>query len=395
MQPEVLMVTGAYAPEVSGAGLQCRALVGALQGRVPCRVLTTSGDRSLPRHDEIEGVPVTRIPIDVTRPASRLMAGVRLCRAFVAQRDHCDIVHLHGFSQKSLLVIALAKLFRKKVVIKLTSAGHDDPQAVRSRSAWRYRWYRQADLFIGTSPRLQVLYRQAELPAGRFMLIPNGVDVRRFRPPADDGERAHTRRALGLEADSRWTLCVGFFSREKHPDAVYDAWAALRDAGHRAGGLIFIGATRSAYYEVDPSLAETIRHDALRRGWSREVVFVERTDRMEDYYRAADAFVLASSREGLPNALLEAMASGLPCIVSRLEGITDSVIADGVNGLLVPPADPGPLAQAWARILDEPELARRLGREARAAIEARYGLGAVSQAYAQAYRALINRTNRG
>jgi glycosyltransferase involved in cell wall biosynthesis len=395
MGPEVLMVTGAYAPELSGAGLQCRTLVGALRGRIPCRVLTTSGDRSLPRQDNVEGVPVTRIPIDVRRPVSRLIAGALFCLAFIRLRGHCDIVHLHGFSQKSLLAVALAKLFRKKIVIKLTSAGHDDPDAVRAQSEWRYRWYRQADLYVGVSPRLRQLYAQTHLPAQRFRLIPNGVDIMRFRPPADAEERSEARRALGLDGQGRWTLCVGFFSREKHPDIVYEAWAALRASGAPVGGLIFIGATRPTYYEIDVSLSDAIRQDAERRGWARDLKFVERTDCMDLYYRAADAFVLASSREGLPNALLEAMASGLPCIASRLKGVTDTVITDGVNGLLVPPADAAALAQAWKRVLADPALSRGLGAAARPAIEARYGIAAVSEAYAQAYQSLVNGAGQG
>jgi glycosyltransferase involved in cell wall biosynthesis len=273
------------------------------------------------------------------------------------------------FSQKSLLVLALAKLFRTKVLLKLTSAGQDDPGAIRMRSAWRYRWYRQADLFIGVSPRLHRLYEEARLPSQRFRLIPNGVDARRFRPPADPEERAEARRALGLDARARWALCVGFFSPEKHPDAVYGAWSALRLAGRPVGGLVFIGATQPTYHEID---------------------LVERTDCIEAYYRAADVFLLASSREGLPNALLEAMASGLPCIASHLEGVTDTVITDGVNGLLVPPADTAALAQAWERLIDDPELARRLGAAARVVIEARYGIAAVSDAYAEAYRSLVH-----
>ena len=386
--PGVLMVTGAYHPEVSGAGLQCRALMQALRGQVRFTVLTTSANGALPRQDSVEGIRVNRVPVDVRRRLSRARATVAMCRAFWRSRRECDIVHLHGFSQKSLLVILLAKLFRKKVVLKLTSVGHDDPVTIRAASMWRYQWYRQANRFVGVSPRFHELYSLARLPENRFRLIPNGVDVRRFAP-ADTAERRAARHALGL-SDQPWTLCVGFFSREKHPEILYEAWRQLRQRGCAVGGLLFVGATRGSYYEVDPSLAEVIRADARRRGLADQVVFVERTEEMALYYQAASLFVMPSSREGLPNALLEAMACGLPCVVSRIAGVTEAIVDDGVNGLLVPPEDIGALEAAMERVVATPGLAEQLGAQARSTIESRYAMSAVAGAYVRLYRELAD-----
>ena len=152
-RPRVLMVTGVYAPETSGASLQCRRLVRALRDRVDFRVLTTSTDPSLPWNSVIEDTPVRRVAVDPRRRVSKLAAIERMASSFLEIAPNIDIVHLHGFSQKSVLVIALAKLMGKRIVIKLTSVGHDDPQSMRAGSKMQWLAYQRADAFIGVTPR--------------------------------------------------------------------------------------------------------------------------------------------------------------------------------------------------------------------------------------------------
>src|SRR5262249_23074031 len=150
------------------------------------------------------------------------------------------------------------------------------------------------------------------------------------------GERTKLRRELSMPGGGPVILFVGFFSKEKGPHRLFDAWANLVRTVAPDAVLVFIGSTAGPYYEIDPSLAEDIRTRAASAGLTNRIQFVESTNEIERFYRAADVFVLPSSREGLPNALLEAMASGLACIVTMLPGVTDTVIEDGRNGLLVP-----------------------------------------------------------
>ena len=122
--PSVVMVTGAYYPELSGAGLQCRALIRAFGDRVRCRVLTTAVDPALPAVDVVDGVPVRRVLVSAVSRAARALAAPQLLVETVRAARAADIVHLHGFSAKSRLIVAVARLLRKRVVIKLTSVGH-------------------------------------------------------------------------------------------------------------------------------------------------------------------------------------------------------------------------------------------------------------------------------
>ena len=382
------MVTGAYFPELSGAGLQCRSLTQVLKRSADFIVFTTTAQPSLPAAEDIDGVPVFRVPIKPRRLASKLVGLWRFTMLFTTHRHQFSIVHLHGFSQKSVLFMALAAVFRKAVAIKLTGVNFDDPMAIRRRGRWTYWWYSRAALFIGVSPKFQMLYEQAGLPGQRLTMIPNGVDVTRFRPALVD-ECETLRRQFGLPTTGQVVLFIGFFSIDKCPDILFDAWLRATEGQTTQSTLFFVGATRSTYHEISSPLVERIRHEsALLEGTNRRVVFLESILDVEQVYRCADVFVLPSVREGLPNALLEAMASGLGCVASRLEGVTDTIIQDGVNGRLVEPSNVDELSNVLKVLLAQPNVTTDMGCRARKTIEMRFDLLDTGRKHLAAYRSL-------
>jgi glycosyltransferase involved in cell wall biosynthesis len=100
---------------------------------------------------------------------------------------------------------------------------------------------------------------------------------------------------------------------------------------------------------------------------------------------AFDVFVLPSLYEGLPNAVLEAMACGLPVVATKVDGTPEAVI-DGQSGILVPPADPKRLEEALVRVLSDAPLRRRLGRGARKRVETDFALGGQIESFLRLYR---------
>jgi glycosyltransferase involved in cell wall biosynthesis len=379
VKPRVLMVTGAYYPELSGGGLQARRVVHALRDAVEFSVLTTSADPALPAAAAEAGVPIRRVYVDVTSAISTVTAGTRLALAFIGRASRIDIVNLHGFSRKAILLVALCRLFGKRFVLTLQTGGHDEPAGVRATGRAAYRAYRSADLYLSVSPGLSRAYLDAGLPADRLRQVCNAIETERFRPAAD-GERDALRRELGLPADLPIVLFVGFFSRDKRPELLYDAWAETLATGRSM--LVYVGATRSVYHEVDEAIAATIESRAATAG--------HRDLAIERYFRAADVYVLPSIREGLSIALLEAMSSGVASIATRLPGSTDTMIESGVNGLLVEKDDCGGLAAALCRVLRDRALAGRLGRAARATVLERYSMERTAGAWLSAYETALH-----
>jgi glycosyltransferase involved in cell wall biosynthesis len=118
---------------------------------------------------------------------------------------------------------------------------------------------------------------------------------------------------------------------------------------------------------------------------------VGQQEEVQRFYQTADVFVLPSRMEGLPNALLEAMACGLPTISSLLPGVSE-VIEHNTNGLLVPPDDREAISDAVLRLLENPDVAQRLGNAAHQTIMKHYSLDVVADRYVHLYTSLAETT---
>ncbi|HWH36042.1 MAG TPA: glycosyltransferase [Acidimicrobiales bacterium] len=173
---------------------------------------------------------------------------------------------------------------------------------------------------------------------------------------AHHGEEARVaaRRALGLAADRQVIGSVGNFTAKKDQLALLGAVAALAP-DHPDLGLVLVGSG---------PLEASLRTRAEEPDLAGRVVFAGSRDDVLEILPAFDVFALSSRHEGLPIALLEAMASGVACVATDVGGVGE-VVRHGVHGLLVAPGDERALVAALAGLLDEPERRARLAREAR------------------------------
>jgi len=207
----------------------------------------------------------------------------------------------------------------------------------------------------------------------RLRVIHNGVDLDRFRGQ----DRAEARREWGLDADQ---LAIGFVGRlvpQKSPGVLVAAFAGL--AGKRRGArLLLVGAG---------PLENALKEQIDRLGLQERACLVGERDDIARLLAALDVFVMPSLREGLPLALLEAMASGCAAVASNIPGI-DEVVTDERDGLLVAPGDADSLARALARLADAPQRRRSLGEAARQRMEERFSLDRCVSAYETLYREL-------
>jgi teichuronic acid biosynthesis glycosyltransferase TuaC len=239
-----------------------------------------------------------------------------------------QVLDAHYFYPDGVAAVMLGKLLRLPVVV--TARGTDINLIPRWRlPRWQLRWaIRRADAVIAVCQALKEAIQGLAEDVCEVEVLRNGVDLQMFSPPTD---RARLRAELGFD---RVTLvCAGHLIERKGPHLVVEALHRLDDVE-----LVFVGEG-----ELRDALTTQVRSLELES----RVRFLGALDQgeLKKYYQAADFLVLASSREGWANVLLEAMACGTPVIGTRVWG-TPEAVDEGVSGLLVDSRTPQAIAEA-------------------------------------------------
>ncbi|HXJ19468.1 MAG TPA: glycosyltransferase [Polyangia bacterium] len=244
---------------------------------------------------------------------------------------------------------------------------------------------RYSDFIVAHSVSIErFLGRDLHLAAGQVVVIPNGVDVDRFEPGTGD-QRQAARAELGLTADQTVALMSARIAPQKNHDLVVAAVAALAASGALPPGfrLLFAGRVSSPLFE------RNVRHAIARAGLEDRVRFLGPVRDMPALYRAADVVLMPSRTEASPIAALEALACGVPVLLSAAAN-TDQVVVDGVNGWEIGEVTSSSLAAILGQILATPpgEL-RAKGAAGRAHMLARFTSARVVADFQRLYEALV------
>lgn len=217
------------------------------------------------------------------------------------------------------------------------------------------------------------LVEEVRVPARKVRTIYNGVDTSRFAP----GDRGAARRALGIPPEAGVVGTVGRLDPVKDQAGLMRAVAGIQRARPTVLVIVGEGPLRRA---LDGLRDELGLGDRLR-------LLGERQD-IPQILQALDCFALPSVGEGVSNAILEAMATGLPVVATRVGGNVE-LVRDGETGRLVEVGQPEALARALAGYLSDPVVARRHGAAARARAERDFGLARMLNGYGELYRSLM------
>jgi len=231
--------------------------------------------------------------------------------------------------------------------------------------------FRRTDKVICVSDQVLDFYRDVlRVPAAKLEVIPNAIDVE--GPPPPPGARP-LREEIGAGAGDFVFLCAARLHPQKAHAVLLDAARSVADRGGRRFKIALAG---------EGSLRAELEARVRVLGLEQVVHFLGFRNDVRALLPQADAFVLPSHYEGLPLAVLEAMAAGVPVVVTRVGG-NPGIVEDGRNGLMVPAGDVPALADAMARVAGDARLARALGEEARRRVAERHDIEKVA---ARTYR---------
>lgn len=311
---------------------------------------------------------------------------IRAARRWVAEHAReCDVFHgLQGFD---LTVLPAFEAQRRGLPSVVKLAAHQSDLA--DKPGWR-RWLgrprqrrsliRDLSAVIAISTAIRDELRSYGIPDSKIALIPNGVDTDQFHPAAAPSDKPRLRGELGW-ADRPTVLFVGGINTRKRPHLLVEALGLLHQRGVEAQVVLAGPLERQAYADEIRRRTQDLRIDDM-------VIWQGFTSDPAPLYRAADIFALPSANEGMPNALLEAMASGLPSVVTPISGSLD-LVTEGVSGCVISPAA-APIADALATYLERPAAAIAHGQAGRDRISREYGHHAVLAQHLALFRQIIH-----
>lgn len=319
----------------------------------------------------------------------------------VANRQEADIIHLHWITKAYLGIRDIPRLNAPLVwtlhdMWPMTGGCHYDQGCGRytdgcgrcpvlgsdsdnDLSAYllqrKHRAWRDLDLTIVSPTRwLAECARNSTLLHGfRTEVIPNGIDLERFRPI----EKSRARDALSIDSGARVILFGAMGAIDDHRKGYSHLQAALHllAAKRLEARLLIFGATRQKSAPVE----------------GLPVQFVGRLHSDRDLaclYSAADVFVAPSMQDNLPNTVMEALACGTPCVAFRVGGIPE-MIRHRYNGYLAEPGDSGELAAGIEWTLEDPQRWRILSEQARKTAEENYDLVAIANRHLELYGEIL------
>jgi glycosyltransferase involved in cell wall biosynthesis len=270
----------------------------------------------------------------------------------LGRRLGARVLHVHGYAAADFGRLA-ARALGARLVLHEHFA---DPRLPRYQALadWLLRGLTDQAIAVSESTRT-FLVRERHVPAERVALIWNGAPLDEFAPRPRP-ETLAVRRELGLPEDAFLVGCVGRLSEQKGHRYLLEAFAQLAPLVPDAR-LLIVG---------DGDLAGALHTQAGALGIGARVCFAGHRGDVARVLGALDVLAIASTYEGTPLALFEALAAGKAIVSTAVDGCAE-ILRDGETGLLVPARDPAALAAALLRVAHEPDLRARLASAARAA----------------------------
>lgn len=376
------MLSAYYFPLQGGSETHARAIAVYLSRHgFRVTIVTRRVDRQSPALETVDGLPVHRVWPDGPRTGPRkwLMIPFAIYRILTLRREF-DLIYCPGYQGIGVAAIVSGKLLGRPVILRSGNLGvlrGDQWTLPLSRwgigaHSWAVSWmkarlrnlYMKADAFVCNSREIEREALACHVPPDHVHYLPNAVDVARYRLP-HEGEKARIRSDEGWPADALVVLYVGRLSLEKGVMDLLEAW---RDVRLEHAVLVLVGPDMTGnLMDAGPAA----RHYVSDHGLQDRVIFYGESRDPARLLRAADMYVQPSHYEAFSNAVIEAMATGLPLVASSVGGMLDCIVDDD-NGVFCRPADAADIALKLGRLLNDPQLRARLGTSARQSVVAHF-----------------------
>jgi glycosyltransferase involved in cell wall biosynthesis len=382
---KILMVSMFFPPTFGGASVQSLRLAKELikQG---CEVEFLSDNATKPTiyNDQYDGVVVTRLKTyseNLHSKLRELIFSIKLIK-FLLFRPDLKIVHFHAIRGLELLTFPIIRLMGKKVILKLTLVGVDDPLAFKRRKLLSplFMWgLRSANHMIAISEELKQRSYQAGFDDRVVKKIFNGFDEENFFIP-DAAQKAALRTQLAIPPNAPVFLSVGKVEHRKGYDLLLQAFVDIQKSMPQAA-LVVVGPDNVESNSYYLSLQDFIAKHQLQN-----IYFVGRQYNVHEFTKASDYFLFCSRQEGFGTVMIEAMACGLPTIAMNIQGVTEDIVTDNRIGVINYSHDPAEFAQQALSLIKD--VKQENIQAAVKTLSEKFSISNIAKSYIHLYRQL-------
>lgn len=322
---------------------------------------------------EIEETKIEFIPLNKLR-YNRFSLGIVLELYRLMKKKQIHVVRTHRY--RSNLYGRLAAFLAGVPVI--IASVHDNYRTDKrpKRRIMNRILSKITDKIVAVSEDVKEdIIRYDSINPSKIDVIPNGIDVERFNPEKNTTD---IRKEFSLEDDD---IVIGFIGRivpAKGLKYLLNALPYLKEE-FKSIKLLIVG---------EGSLVEELKERAKKNNIFDNILFTGRRRDIPEILASINIFVMPSIAEGLPNALLEAMAMGKPIVTTEVGGIPE-IVKNGFNGLLVPPRDTLSLSKAIKELISNDRLAAKLGQAARDLVHDNLSIKAIAQKWQSLYLSIL------
>jgi glycosyltransferase involved in cell wall biosynthesis len=385
MSTSFLLICHSYPPVIGGSELEAQRVCAALTRRGHNATVVCAGGHPMPPLRDWIDPEGVRVRIYAGRWKGRLkdiVFALRVLGMLIRERENYDFVYFLMQGLHLAVGLPAARLLGKPILMKIAGSTvvplMTSSFIGRLELKWLRKWAYRV-MILNDGIRREAL--TAGFPERQLCWMPNPVDTDEFRPATEE-EKGHLREELGIPPGAAVVLYCGRLAPGKALAELLDAFALAARQLPKAM-LVVVG---------DGPLMQPLVENAAKLGLEHsQVKFTGQVapNEVSRWLKVADTFALVSFNEGLPCALIEAMSTGLSCVVSDIPA-NRQLVDDDTHGFLTPVGDIQAISQAIMQLLTDVRLRLRMGLEARRRIIEDYSTDRVVDLYEGLFRQMLS-----
>lgn len=371
-----------YFDRIGGYELQAQSLCQAYHRFGKQSFILTTPTPGLPQFERREYFDIYRIPKSIQRPST---LSLYLLYLFFCLKKIPTVLHCHSISPLTEQILRLNRYLKIPALLKIATEGDIEHlqhtiQSDKKNGSFRRKNYEHVN-FIHLNANIKLELLNFDINAKKIFSIPNGVDTTRFSPVSEN-DKKKIKTELGFSENRHLITFIGRLEERKRVIDLIDAWSKI-EKHYPDHDLLIVG---------DGEEKESCQKLCYRLNIQNRVIFQRATNSVESFLRISSLFVLPSRLEGLPNIMLEAMATAVPILASDISGINEA-IEHQKTGFLTPMQNVAALVESLHYVLQSPHLSKQWGHAARQKVLRNYCFNTIVPQFFELYTKLKSHNN--